>query len=72
LIGGYDYSNYYATVPGGGADSPYDYFFIRSGIDWHVSEQLTVGCFYQYQESQSSQPNGFKNNLSGVNLTYHF
>jgi hypothetical protein len=72
LIGGFDHSNYYATVRGGGADSPYDYFFIRSGIDWHMSDQFTVGLFYQYQENESSGAIGFNNNLSGVNLTYHF
>ena len=72
LTGGFDHSDYYATTQGVNANSPYNYAFVRSGIDWHISSEFTVGCFYQYQENISSEANAFNNNLTGFNLAYHF
>jgi hypothetical protein len=72
LTGGFDHSDYYATARGVNANSPYNYAFVRSGIDWHISSEFSVGCFYQYQENISSEANAFNNNLTGFNLAYHF
>ena len=72
LTGGFDHSDYYATEQGVNVDRPYNYFFVRSGVDWHISSEFTVGVFYQYQENESSGANVFNNNLAGFNLAYHF
>ena len=72
LTGGFDHSDYYTTAQGMNRNSPYNYFFVRSGIDCHISNEFTVGCFYQYQENKSSQANAFNNNLTGFTLAYHF
>ena len=72
LTSGFDHSDYYATAQGVNVDNPYNYFFVRSGIDWHISSEFTVGLFYQYQENISSDANAFSNNLTGLNLAYHF
>ena len=72
LTGGFDHSDYYATAQGVNANSPYNYFFVRSGIDCQMTSQFTVGLFYQYQANQSSGANSFNNNLTGLNVAYHF
>jgi len=72
LLGGFDHSDYYVTAQGVNANSPYNYFFVRSGIDCQITSQFTMGLFYQYQQNQSSQANAFNNNLTGVNIAYHF
>jgi hypothetical protein len=72
LTGGFDHSDYYGTAQGVNANSSYDYFFIRAGIDWQITNRFTAEVFYQYQENQSSQANAFNNNLTGINLAYHF
>jgi hypothetical protein len=72
LTGGFDHSNYYTTTPGGSVDSSYNYVFVRSGIDWHMSDEFTLGLFYQFQENISSGTSAFTNNLTGFNLAYHF
>jgi hypothetical protein len=72
LAAGFDHSDYYATAPGAATNGQFNYLFVRPGFDFQITQQLTAGLFYQYQQNRSSQDNAFTGNQTGINLTYHF
>lgn len=69
---GFNHSDYYGTSPGVSGAGSYNYWFVRPGVDYKLTSQLTLGLFYQYQESDSTLGRQFENNITGINLVYHF
>jgi opacity protein-like surface antigen len=73
LLGGYNSSDYYSTEPGVIANRHDDYFFIQFGVDYAVSDRLTVGVLYEYRDNNSSvAASTFNDQQVGVTATCHF
>jgi hypothetical protein len=70
--GGFNRADYYATAPDAVVNGSFDYFFVRTGIDWRLSGPFAMGVFYQYQQSWTSEATAFNNNLTGFQMAYHF
>jgi hypothetical protein len=73
LLGGYNFSDYYSTTPGVIASRHDDYFFIQFGVDYTVSDRLTVGVLYEYRDNDSSVATStFSDQQVSMTATYHF
>ena len=69
--GGYRYIQYTGTSDVVSTDRQDDYFFVRSRLDWNVTERVVIEVFYLYRRNISNV-SPFSNNQVGLQSTFLF
>jgi hypothetical protein len=72
LTAGYDMAEYHATQFGISASRSDNYYSLRLGVDYQISERWSSGAFYSYRRNSSNVGYGYDNNQFGVQASWRF
>ena len=70
--GGYQHLDYYATQPNVLAPRQDDYFYVRLGASWDMTDRMNLGAFVQHRDNDSNTNFDFDNNQVGLTFAYRF